>query len=521
MEPIDPNQEIMISVYLKRDCHENGMTLQEYADRVIAGTVPALSHDEFVYQFGALEDYVKLVCEWATANGLTVTESHCSTATVKLTGTVNKLNELFGTTLVSAPDGSRTHVGDIKIPTDIDNVVDLVLGFDTTATFRNRAIAYKPETFEHNVFPTKVSITPTQIATAYNLPPGDGHGGCIGIIELTYGGYQTGYSSSDLIASFSRIGITTPSVVKVSIDGAVPLATSDSESMLDLYCAGAIAPKAKIVYYTAPNSAQGLLDCINAIVSDTVHNPSAIGISWGGTESSDYLNSAFAACVAKGIACFCSAGDDGASNLVPDYPASCPYVISAGGTTVYLNGDDSVNTEHAWSSTGGGISNINNLPSWQSGLSYQTYSTSGGASPVTPLTNRGYPDMSAPADPSTGYQFYINGVLSQYGGTSAAAPLLAGMWVRLNQLLQKRIGADQATFYANLGLFNDITTGNNALTQTGYITRVGWDPVTGLGTPNGLEIYKKYKVGNTFPKHNYGFRPSTGPSWPRLGTGVR
>jgi hypothetical protein len=72
--PLDT--ELMITVYLKRDKHENGMTIQEYADAVIAGTQPILGHDEYVYQFGAIKDEVILVADWATSNGLTVEEAN-------------------------------------------------------------------------------------------------------------------------------------------------------------------------------------------------------------------------------------------------------------------------------------------------------------------------------------------------------------------------------------------------------------------------------------------------------------
>ena len=72
----DLDQQIMISVYLRRDKHENGMTLKEYADAIIAGTQPVLDHDAFVYQFGSIEDEVKLVEDWAQSNKLTVFDSH-------------------------------------------------------------------------------------------------------------------------------------------------------------------------------------------------------------------------------------------------------------------------------------------------------------------------------------------------------------------------------------------------------------------------------------------------------------
>ena len=535
--PMNANDEIMISVYLKRDAHENGMTLQEYTDGVIAGTQPILDHDAFVYQFGATDDAIDLVVEWASTNSLTVVEAHHGTATVKLSGTADQFNRLFNIDLQTVTDnlGRTYHMCPTTptIPTDIDDVISMILGFDNSMLFSNNAVEFDPtiqdpEINNPNVYPTKVAVNPIQVATAYNLPIGDGYGGCIGILELSYPlpGYYSGYTTSDVNLTFSRIGLTAPTITTTIVDSAVTTSTSDAESMLDIYCAGAVAPKAKIAYYLAPNSGQGFLDGILAVANDTTNKPSALSISWGGNEFSDYLNSGFQACVAMGITCFVSSGDAGSANhTIDSYPTTNAYQISAGGTSIYLNPNNSLDTETSWSSnggaSGGGISGVVSLPSWQTGLTYTSYSTSTGSGSAITLPRRGTPDVSAPADPSTGYQFYVNGILRQVGGTSAASPFLAGMTVRLNTLLGKRIGFANPTFYANPGAFNDITVGNNALTQNGYITTAGWDAVTGLGSPNGPAIYKLYKTGSTYPKLTYGIRPTAGATYPRRPTGLR
>lgn len=532
----DLSTEIMISVHLKRSSHDNGMTLQEYADAIMAGTHPILSHDEFVYHFGTEDDVIAVVTDFAAANNLEIAEACSTKSSVKLKGLADSFNRIFGITLHTVVDDDHiyhTYDGDLKMPDSINDVVEMIMGLDTSIRFKNHAIADVHDDTEvdlkisPSVYPTKATVTPVQVAKAYNLPPGDGYGGCVAILEMTYynsptDNYQTGYNASDVNSSFSRIGLTAPTIVNISVSGAVPLSVSDAESMLDIYCAGAVVPKATIAYYTGPNSGQGFLDCILAVAADNVNNPSALGISWGGTEGSyDYLASAFQACIAKGITCFVSAGDSGAANLVPDYPASSPYVISSGGTSIYLNADNSLNAETAWASTGGGISSIISKPSWQNGLNYTTYSTTAGASAPAALSMRGYPDVSAPSDSLTGYVFYVNSVLCRVGGTSAAAPFLAGMIVRLNVLLGKRIGYCNALFYANPGIFNDITQGDNALTQNGYITTAGWDAVTGLGSPNGPAMYRLLHTGTTYPKTNLGFRPAAGESFPRINDGSR
>jgi len=523
------SNQTTISIYLKRDKHENGMSLQEYTDAIIAGTQPVLSQDAFAYQFGAVADEVAVVESWATTNNLTVVDSNAATATVKVLGTFEQFNALFSITLkiATTEDGHeyQTHDGVVIIPTDIDDVVEMILGFDDEPIFTHNAVEFDEQIHTNDdpaVYPSKAAVTPVQVATAYNLPAGDGYGGCIGLLELTYSGYVAGYNTTDVTNSFTRIGLTVPTIVDVLVGGATRSTTSDSETMLDIYCAGGVAPRATIAIYMAPNSGAGFRDAILAASTDTTNKPSSLGISWGSSsESTDYLLSAFQACVAVGVTCFVATGDAGAYNLVTGYPGTNAYQIASGGTSLYLNNDNTWNNEAGWSGGGGGISAIVSLPSWQTGLTSTTVtaSTTGTA---TALPRRGIPDVSAPADPSTGYQFYVNGTLVQYGGTSAAAPWLAGMITRLTQLWGRRPSFANSLFYSNTQAFTDIILGNNRNGYTtGYTTTVGWDAATGLGSPKGAELYKLFHTGSTFPKQNYGFRSTTGQVYPRRTTGVR
>jgi subtilase family serine protease len=195
-------------------------------------------------------------------------------------------------------------------------------------------------------------------------------------------------------------------------------------------------------------------------------------------------------------------------------------MISAGGTSVTLNGSNQITSEVAWSGSGGGISGSITRPSWQTGLTSTTKTVSSTGTP-TALPRRAIPDISAPADPNTGFQFYYGGTsstigsLNQVGGTSASAPLLAGIWARLNQQLGQRMPFNMTTWYSNASLFNDITSGDNRNNlTTGYTTTAGWDPVTGLGSPKVDQIYKYFHTGGTYPRQNYGFR-NFGPTYPR------
>jgi len=545
---MDYNQLFQVSIYLNHDTHDNGMSLKQYADAVLAGTQPILDHAEFDNQFGVTDADLKVVTDWATANKLTVLLAESAIATVKVQGTLGQLGDLFSVTVEEITSNGRTYLKNkapVVIPQAISSVVRDVLGFDQSF-IAGRQLVKHDSTTNPDIGSTYGSspVTPPQMCTAYNAPAGDGYGGCIGIFELTLSaisnpGYNEGWYQPDVTASFNRIGLTPPTITTVLVDSPIFSSTSTAESMLDIYCSGAAAPRAKIAYYTAPNGGTVYInDCINAAVNDTVNNPSVLSISWGIGDGTQY-DTAFQSCVVKGITVFVSSGDSGAVNLSMAATCCSQYVVSAGGTNITLNGSNQITSEVAWGSstgatggsTGGGQSASIAVPSWQSGLTYTT-TTGGNATGLgtaTALAHRGVPDWSAPADPNTGWQFYIGGTsgaqgtLVQYGGTSASAPFLAGLWVRLTQLLGYRIPFNMATFYSNSStLFTDTTTGNNRNGYTtGYACTAGWDAVTGLGSPKADQIYKYFHTGSTFPKQNYGFRPASGSAYPRKTTGAR
>jgi kumamolisin len=514
---------ITIGLHLRRDLHDNGMTMQQYAHAVLAGSQPVLEHDDFVYQFGATDDDLELVSRWAEQQGLTVDLAHSGMAVVKISGLVSQFNDIFGTVLMDCSDDKDSWMEPqvpIIIPGTIAATVDLVLGLDTKPAAVRHGISVPLD----HVYPTGTplysgAVTPPQVANGYGIPAGSGAGGVIGIFELTYSGYMTGYNASDVSSSFSRIGLSAPNIVNVSVDGSSISSTSDAESMLDLYCAGGVAPAATIIYYEAANTNAGVYDIINYAANDNVHNPEVLSISWGIGDSASY-DTALQACVVKGITVVISSGDTGYLS-VPQSSTS-PYMVSAGGTNIGMSGNTRIG-ENAWSGSGGGISSGESLPTWQSGL-YTTYVNNGVTGSPQPLTMRGIPDISAPADPVTGYQFYVNGGLVQYGGTSASAPWIAGAIVRMNRLAGKRIGLSQALWYSNPSAFYDITVGNNKNGGTsGYLCTVGWDAATGLGSINGPAFYALYSnavlsTGTLYPQPGYGTRPSKGTLYPRSST---
>ncbi len=314
---------------------------------------------------------------------------------------------------------------------------------------------------------TPVGMTPTQIKKIYNLPDTGGHG-TIAII----GAYDDSSIEADL-NDFSKQFSLPPCTSKnncfekhkmnktIKQDSGWAL-----ETTLDVEWAHAIAPKAKILLVEATTpSGVNLLKAIDYAVNRT--DVVAISMSWGGGEFPEEvsLDSHFAHAHAI---FFASSGDNGTG---ASWPASSPYVVGVGGTTLFLNADGSVKKEIAWSGSGGGISAYEKQPSFQSDYSI--------------AKSRGFraiPDVAYDADPASGFPIIRGGVWRTVGGTSAGAP----QWAALSTLGS---GANNENFYTdksganNAKYFRDILSGTNG--SCGYLcgARKHYDYVTGLGSP--------------------------------------
>ncbi|MGB6615639.1 MAG: protease pro-enzyme activation domain-containing protein [Trebonia sp.] len=348
---------------------------------------------------------------------------------------------------------------------------------------------------------TAVPLTAPQVASLYNFPAGtDGTGQTIAIIEL--GG---GYTQSDLDMYFSGLGLATPSVTAVGVDGGSnsPGQPSDGEVELDIQVAGAVAPKAAQLVYFAANTDQGFINAIAQAVH-TTPPPIVVSISWGQSEdqwseqSRNSMDSVFADAAALGVTVTVAAGDNGSSDdpnstsgVHVDFPASSPHVLACGGTQLIGNlSTNTITSEVVWNELannegagGGGVSDVFPLPSWQANVGVPTIA--GGTS-----TGRGVPDVAGNADPVTGYLVVVDGKQQPIGGTSAVAPLWAGLIARLAQATGKKFGLLQPLIYGGVTPgaaaqgFNDITQGNNGA----YSAGPGWDATTGLGSPNGQAL---------------------------------
>jgi kumamolisin len=492
-----PDQTIEVSIRLRPKSEAKCEELKSALEK--PGFKP-MSRAEFENAYGANAADLDKIKKFAQEFGLQVLETGAELArrTVLLSGTVSNLQKAFHVELkeYSCPKGNfRGCAGPISVPAEYADIVTGVFGLD------NRPLAEPhfrrlPSTGRVKAHAATSSYDPNDVAQIYDYPAGDGTGQCIGIIELG-GGFQL----NDLSNYFSSLNINVPQVISVSVDGAANSPSNpdsaDGEVMLDIEVAGAIAPAAKIVVYFAPNTDQGFLDAITTAVHDSTNQPSVISISWGAAESQwtsqalTNFDQAFQAAAAMGVTVCVAAGDNGSSDGVNDgnnhvdFPASSSFALACGGTTLQASNGKIVN-EEVWNdqstgggATGGGVSNVFPLPTWQDGFGIPSPSASNGG--------RGVPDVSGDADPNTGYNVLVDGENAVFGGTSAVAPLWAGLVARINQKIGKPVGFLNPLIYAQAveaSGFHDITEGNNGSFSAGP----GWDPCTGLGSPDGAQL---------------------------------
>ena len=457
-----------------------------------------LTHDEFAAAHGALPDDLEAVEKFARDQNLKVTRVDRPARLVSIEGSLTHLALLFGADLrLSELNAAvlRTRQGLLHVPAELANRVVAILGFDNrpvaSTTHKRDALSLKTKAF-----------TPLEVAKLYNFPASQGTGQTIALIEL--GG---GFQSTDLQNYWKQLELPEVSVEAIAVDNVSNAPTGDSNSadgevVLDIEVAGAVAPGANIAVYFAPNTDAGFLNAINAATHDTKRKPSVISISWGSAENEwspqtiNAFNAAFHDAALLGISVCAAAGDNGSSDGESDksnhvdFPASSPWVLACGGTRL-IGSNGQIQKETVWNdgtsggSTGGGVSTHFTKPAYQANVNVPK--------PGKNKSGRGVPDVAGVADPETGFIVLVDGQQGVVGGTSAVAPLWAGLIALCNEQVGKNLGWLHPTLYGTVAqhkVLHDITTGTNG----SYHASTGWDCCTGLGTPNGvalLDILKK------------------------------
>lgn len=358
---------------------------------------------------------------------------------------------------------------------------------------------------------------PDQLAAAYGLdglqraPNGDlGAGETIGLVEFS------AYRAHDITVyrNCFAAGTFTGSITDVAVSGGTTDLSGELEAELDIEVAAAAAPAARLRVYEAPNSLSQVPLVIDAMRGAGV---TVASDSWGICEplaNTGLLaaeNDALQLAAVSGMSFFASAGDNGASDcraadgsLTPavDDPASQPFATGVGGTVLsaYRPGSPPARTEAVWHSGGGagggGVSVKWTQPVWQAAVAPRL---PGRCTNSSAVACREVPDVSLDAAPATGYVVYCGCDMppwATHGGTSAAAPLMAAIAAVADEYSLghggRRLGYANPFLYheaaADPSMFADITVGNNNVGAGGYAAVAGYDPVSGIGSVNALQM---------------------------------
>ena len=498
----------------------NQAELQDLLGKIYNPVDPLYGHyltpQEFTDRFGPTQADYDAVTAYARSLGLTITGTHPNRTLLDVSGSAGTVEAAFTLHLgrYQAPDGREFHApdNDPEVPDAIASRIVGVVGLDNAAVWHahNRVVS-AAEMAQSSPLQTGTGpyggLAPSDILTAYNLQgvAANGSGQTLGLFELD------GYTPNDVASYVSYFGLPSVPLQKVLIDGFSGAAGDGSaEVTLDIELQIALAPGAsKIIVYEGPNSNTGVIDTYNKIATDNLAKQ--ISTSWGYYEkgnSSAFMNSEnviFQQMALQGQSIYAASGDSGAydngKSLSVDDPSSQPYVAGVGGTTLFVNPDETYSYETTWNTDnkaidgagGGGVSSIWPIPAWQQGIAS-----------AASATMRNVPDVSLNADPDTGYSVYHTGQgdngWTVYGGTSCAAPLWAAFTARVNQ--QRAANGIPPLGFANPSIyqiatgisygddFHDITQGTNIVYHAG----AGYDNATGWGSFNGADLLADLSV---------------------------
>ncbi|HUN26747.1 MAG TPA: protease pro-enzyme activation domain-containing protein [Steroidobacteraceae bacterium] len=511
-----PGQEISVTVVLRR--RRGGASAKPPARS--AAAFPQISRARFLRTLGSHAEDMRAVSAFAKAHGLSVIESHPARRSVRLRGTIAAINAAFRVRLrdFQGPRGRyRSHKGRAFLPKSLaTGIVQAVLGLDTRPVpAKHYAKHYAKRTASRADPPNTRGLTPQQAAALYEFPSGDGAGQTIGIYEMATSEGPPGYAMADVTATMRAFGgdLAVPKPIDVSIDGTENSGQSDPETLLDITVSGAIAQRAKIAVYFTGESTENITHALQRMIhpgaGDPVPTILSISYGWGLDDGSPdnltaqeiaVIDDLFQDAATLGISVLVSSGDSGAkvesnTQAQTSFPATDPWVLACGGSTIGEVSGPSFD-EYVWNdtfgqnsgATGGGISPHFPVPSYQAPLEPPKNIVSG-------RPGRGIPDVAGNASPNSGYPQVIAGEGSENGGgTSAVAPLYAGLLARINANLGRSVGFINPQLYQYAGsLCRDIAgppgpTNNSYDRVKGYPAGVGWNACTGFGSLKGTAL---------------------------------
>ncbi len=510
------NEPITVTLVLNR--REGGAKPRTVADFSGGESRAPLSRAQFAAAHGADPGDVAAVVAFAKSHGLDVVESNASRRTVVVRGSVAALNKAFAVELhdYQSDRGTyRGHAGPVNLPEDVARRVETVVGLD------DRKVPAKHYSHSAKDPANTKPLTPQEVATLYDFPAGDGAGQTIGIYEMETQSGRAGYTAEDIAQTMKAFGggLKVPTPIDVAVDGVTNAGVSDGETVLDITVASAIAQAAKIAVYFTGGTTQNIVHSLQRMIHPGPGDPTpsilSISYGWGPDDASaesfsaatyKAIDALFQDAASLGITVLVSSGDSGAFiadkvQAQASYPATEPWVIACGGTTVG-NVKGTTFDEYVWNdvggaghgATGGGVSARFAVPSYQNGIAIPKRIHTG-------TVGRGIPDLAGNASENSGYPVFLAGKnIGSVGGTSAVAPLYAGLFARINANLGATVGFVNPILYRLAATaFRDVVgpsgPANNSFGDvTGYPVAKGWDACTGLGSVKGVALQNGLKA---------------------------
>lgn len=530
LKPLPTTQVLQLNIVLPlRDQAGLDSFLKKLYDPASYSYRHFLTVREFTERFGPTRENYEAVVRFAKANGFTVVGGTRDAMDVQIKGPVSAIDAAFHLTMrmYQHPTENRTFYAPDREPTtDLSFQLWHISGLDNYSIPHPMFVKKSDYAKAHGINPTTlVSHATTGSGPSSSFLGSDMRAAYYGGTTLTGAGQNLGlfeYEGTDLAdlsTYFSNVGqtnnvpvtlLSTDGTSTSCVDSSAGGKCDDSEQTLDMTQAIGMAPGlASLVMYVGSTD--------TAIIGAMTTNnplPTTIGCSWGWTPAdTTTLDPYFERMAAQGQNFFVASGDSSTwSSTNEAWPADDANVVSVGGTDlITASAAGPWQSETAWADSGGGISPDGiAIPSWQQ-LSGVINSSNKGST-----TLRNGPDVSANAD----FTFYVCSdqttcTANEYGGTSFAAPMWAGYIALVNQQLaangQSTIGFINPTIYAqnvtsSYGAdFHDITSG----TSGSYSAVVGYDLVTGWGSPNGTGLINALAPTSTSPAFTISASPSS------------
>ncbi len=470
--------DILVTV---RFNHEDALEqlLSEQSDPSSANYHKYLTPAEFAQRFGPTAEQLSQVVTELQRAGFQITDTSTNRLIIHASAPTITVENYFKTEIHTVNQESSERYMNVTPAMFPDRLVSLV----KAVRLDNLTVAHKLSA--ENIVPNSISgpitgpdggYTPVALADSFDFPVQHGYDGTGHTAAVII---DSDVADTDLNTFFSYFSISrTGTITRKSVDGAtIGKKTADvDETALDVETIASLAPGANVIIYLIPRlSSVAIDDAANKIVSD--NTAEVVNMSFGGNEFKDAtFESALQQGNAQGITFVASSGDSGSNGGIVSTPAAEPRVLALGGTKLTANkATGAYVAEKAWHGSGGGVSKIFTIPTYQQG-------TSGLAS----TTHRNVPDV---AFPSYYTDTFVSGGWVGLQGTSWSSPTYVGLQLEINQIKSQRFGLVNTNLYQVFSAsgytnFHDITAGNNGK----YRAKSGYDNVTGIGSPKGFTL---------------------------------